>query len=54
MVFYDSSWQDGPDTGIITRAYIVLYQGGPTDHCTHVPGPVVQSIDDSEYNAACN
>ena len=53
MAFYDSSWQDCPDTGIITGAYIIFYQGGPIDHGTHVPGPVSQSIAESEYNAAC-
>ena len=31
----------------------MLYQGGPIDHGTHVPGPVSQSSDESEYNAAC-
>ena len=53
MDFYDSSWQDCPDTGISTVAYIVLYQRGPIDHGTHVPGPVAQSSAESEYNAAC-
>ena len=52
MAFYASSWQDCPDTGISTRAYIILYQGGPIDHGTHVPGPVAQSSAESEYNAA--
>ena len=43
MDFYDSSWQDCPDTGRITGAYIIFYQGGPIEHGTHVPGPVAQS-----------
>ena len=43
MVFSDSSWQDCPDTGRSTGAYIIFYQGGPIDHGTHVPGPVAQS-----------
>ena len=43
MDFSDSSWQDCPDTGRITGAYIIFYQGGPIDHGTHVPGPVAQS-----------
>ena len=30
-----------------------IYQGGPIDHGTHVPGPVAQSSAESEYNAAC-
>ena len=49
----DSSWQDCPDTGIITGAYIIFYQGGPIDHGTHVPIPVAQSSAESEYNASC-
>ena len=53
MDFSDSSWQDYPDTGIITGAYIIFYQGGPIDHGTYVPGPVSQSSEESEYNAAC-
>ena len=43
MAFSDSSWQDCPDTGRSTGAYIILYQGGPIYHGTHVPGPVAQS-----------
>ena len=43
MAFSDSSWQDCPDTGRSTGAYIIFYQGGPNDHCTHIPGPVAQS-----------
>ena len=30
-----------------------IYQDGPIDHDTHVPGPVDQSSAESEYNAAC-
>ena len=48
MAFSDSSWQDCPDTGIITGAYIIFYQGGPNDYGTHVPGPVAQSSAKSE------
>ena len=53
MDFSDYSWKDCPDTGIITGAYIMFYQGGPIEHDTHVPGPVAQYIAESEYNAAC-
>ena len=53
MAFSDSSWQDCPDTGRSTRAYIIFYQGGPIYHGTHVPGPVAQSSVESEYNAEC-
>ena len=42
-----------PDTGRSIGSYIILYQGGPIDHGTHVPGPVSQSSAESEYNAAC-
>ena len=53
MAFSDSSWQDCPETGRSTGAYMIFYQGGPIDHGTHVPGPVAQSRAESEYNAAC-
>ena len=43
MGFSDSSWQDSPDTGRSTGAYIIFYQGGTFDHEIHVPGPVAQS-----------
>ena len=43
MYFSDSSWQDFPDTGRSTGAYIIFYQGGPIDHGTYVPVPVAQS-----------
>ena len=51
MDFSDSSWQDCPDTGRSTGAYIIFYQGGTIDHGTHVPVPVAQSSAESEYNA---
>ena len=51
--FSDFSWQDFPDTGRSTGAFIVFYQGGPIDNGTHVPGPVAQSSSESDYNAAC-
>ena len=53
MDFSASSWQDCPDTGRSTGAYIIFYQGGTIDHGTHVPGPVTQSSTESGYNAAC-
>ena len=53
MAFSDSSFQDCPDTGRSTGAYIILYQAGPIDHGTHVPGPVAQFSAENEYNAAC-
>ena len=53
LAFSDYIWQDFPDTGRSTGAYIIFYQGGTIDHGTHVPGPVAQSSVESEYNAAC-
>ena len=53
MDFSDSSWKDCPYTGRSTGAYIILYQGGPIDNGTHVPGPDAQSNAESEYNSAC-
>ena len=31
---------------------LCFYQGVPIDHCIYVPGPVVQSTYESEYNAS--
>ena len=53
MAFSDSSCQYCPYTGKSTLAYIIFYQGGPVQHGTHVPGRVVQSSSESEYNAEC-
>ena len=53
MVFSYSSWQDCSDTGRITGAYIIFYQGGPIDHGKNVPGPVSQSSSEIDYNVAC-
>ena len=53
MDFSDSRWQDCPDTGRSTGAYIIFYKGGPIDHGTHVTGPVAQSSAESEYNSEC-
>ena len=48
MDFTDYSWQDFPDTGRSTEAYIIFYHGGTIDHDTHVPGPVAQCSVESE------
>ena len=53
MMLYDSVTQKCTDTGRSTGAYIIFYQGGPIDHCTHVPVPVSQFSANSEYNSAC-
>ena len=42
IVFYDSKWKYCLDTDRSTGAYIVFYQGGPINHCTHVLGPVAK------------
>ena len=34
---YDCSWQDCPETGRSTGAYIVFYQGGKVDYGTQFP-----------------
>ena len=47
MGFSDSSWQDCPDTGRSTGAYIIFYKCGLIDHGTYVPGPVAQSSAES-------
>ena len=43
MYFSGYSWQDFPDTGRSTGAYMIFYQGGPIYHGNFVPGPVSQS-----------
>ena len=53
MFFSDSGWQDFLDTGRITGAYIIFYQGRTIYHCTHFPVPVAQSSAESEYNVTC-
>ena len=52
IMFSDSIWQDWTYTGRCTGAYIMFYQVGPIDHCTHVPGLVSWSISEIEYNEA--
>ena len=53
MALSDYSWQNCPDTGRSTRAYIIFYQGGTIDYGTHIPGTIAQPSAQSEYNAAC-
>ena len=43
VYFYYYNWQDCPDTGISTGAYIIFYQVGPIDYGTHFTGTVAQS-----------
>ena len=53
MDFSYSNWKDFPDTGRITREYIIVYQSFQIDYGTHVPGLFPQSSAESGYNAAC-
>ena len=53
IAFSDYSCKYCPETGRSTGAYIIFYQGGKIDHCTHVPVLVSQSIAESDYTAAC-
>ena len=54
VVLSDSRGQDCPDTSRTTVAYVVFLLGVPIDNCTHVSGPVSQSISESYYNAEWN
>ena len=54
MAFSNYSWKYCPDTGVITVAHTIFYQGGTIVHGTHVPGPVAQASAKREYNSACN
>ena len=54
MAFYDSSWEDYPDTGRSTGAYIIFYRGGLIDHVTYVTGLVSQLRTESNYKASYN
>ena len=42
MYFSGYIWQDYPENGRSTGAYIIYYQGGTIDHGKNVPGPVAQ------------
>ena len=53
MDFSDYIWQDCPETGISTGAYIIFYQGGTIDHGKHVLVPLAQPSAEIEYNAVC-
>ena len=48
---HDSSWQDCPDTGRSTGAYVLFSQGGAVDYNTFVPSPVAMSSAEAECNA---
>ena len=47
MDFSDSSWQDFPDTGRSTGAYIFFYHGGTIFTGSHVPEAFDQYSADS-------
>ena len=52
-MFSDYTRKGCPHTGRSTGACFCIYQGGPIDHFTHVPGSVSKSSAESEYNSAC-
>ena len=54
MVLSYSRWQECPDTGRSTGAYIVVYQGGTIDHFTYISGAFSQSSCEGGYNASLN
>ena len=51
MAFFYSSWKYCPENGRSTGAYIIIYQGGPIDHGTHVQVQFSQSSAEKKYNA---
>ena len=51
LTYYDSSWQDCPDTGRSTGSFLILHQGGVIDYNSFLPVPVAQSSAEAEYNA---
>ena len=53
MALSDYSWQDCLENVRSTGEYMIFYQGGTIEHCTHVPVSVDQSSSESQYNAAC-
>ena len=48
---HDSSWQDCPDTGRSTGAFLNFFQGGVVDFNSFVPTPVAMSSAEAENNA---
>ena len=52
MDFSEDIWKAFPDTGRITGAYIIFYQGRTIDHGTHFLGTFSQSSAESQYNSA--
>ena len=53
IALYDYSLIYFPYTGRSIGSYIILYKFGTIYHDTHVPGPVAESSEESEYNVAC-
>jgi hypothetical protein len=51
--FSDSSWNDDQDSGQSTGCFIITYMGGIVDHSSNLPGPVVLSSAEAEYNKVC-
>ena len=53
IAYSDSSWQDCPDTGRSTGAYLIFMQGGIIDAASFMPDPVALSSAEAEYNTCC-
>jgi hypothetical protein len=54
VTFYDSSWQDCPDTSRSTGSYFVFVRGSLVDGASFVPTPIALSSAESEYNAGAH
>ena len=52
VTFADSSWNVCVDTGRSTGGDCTIVQGGPGNHSSHLPIPVVMSSGEVEYIAA--
>jgi hypothetical protein len=53
FTFCDSSWDDDHDTSRSTGGFLIFHKGGIVDHSSNMPGPVVTSSTEAEYNDAC-
>lgn len=51
IMFTDSSWQDCPDTGKSTGAYLIYMFGSLVDAASFIPTPIALSSAEAEYNA---
>ena len=49
IAYSDSSWQDCPESGRSTGAYLIFMQGGVIDAASFMPDPVALSSAEAEY-----